>query len=38
MVKDRILFWNPVNMNSSPLIPARKIEIEAMTLNMADLR
>ena len=37
MVKDRTLFWNPVNMNSSPLIPARKIESEAMELNMADL-
>ena len=38
MRKDRILFWNPVNINSSPLIPARKIANEAMALNIADLR
>ena len=36
-MNDRILFRNPVNINSSPLIPARKLENEAIALNTADL-
>ncbi|EQB74484.1 MAG: hypothetical protein AMDU4_FER2C00006G0026 [Ferroplasma sp. Type II] len=37
IVKEKVLFWKLENMNSRPLNPASKIEIDAIALTTIDL-